>query len=534
MSIHLKKILLIGLAAASLLQAQGVSRSQGAGFRITYWNITGQTTHIDVDNLSGRTNVDISGAGVSLYYFSRAWRDLFLEMSLGAISGVKVGPADLSISDYRVETIIPFLVGLRYDFLSTRVSGAIHPYASVGAGPYSTIIVQGKDAPVFGVGGNESIESRMEYGWYFGCGVNFVLASWFAVNADLKYHSIDLKEFKDYSGVQLGVGAYIMWGRKRSIDEITGVKMVVSDVYPVYYQLYKNYPIALVTVRNLVGHAVEVNGRAAFNGYSQHDTEGGFVRLGGGDTRDIPVSLYFSPRLLDNRRDHTAILDMNVTVRAATTYRDELSSEIVVHDKNAWNGDMEWLPLFLTPENESIRNLARKTALNILEPIPQGLEKLRHAKALFHLLSDLGIKYLPDPNIPFYQDDRVQFAEQTVDAGSGDCDDLVVLYASLLESLGIQTAFVEVRDPDKELAHLYVLFNSGLSANEGSLISDNEKRYIVRDDIQGRKMVWIPVETTLINDGFEQAWNYAATTYLQDGVLRNGLAEGWVKIIDHH
>ena len=78
MSVHLKKIVLIGLISASLLQAQGVSRSQGAGFRINYWNITGQSTHIDVNNLNGQTNVNLSGAGASLYYFSRAWRDLFL------------------------------------------------------------------------------------------------------------------------------------------------------------------------------------------------------------------------------------------------------------------------------------------------------------------------------------------------------------------------------------------------------------------------------------------------------------------------
>lgn len=534
MSVHLKKIVLISLISASLLQAQGVSRSQGAGFRINYWNITGQSTHIDVNNLNGQTNVNLSGAGASLYYFSRAWRDLFLEMSLGVVSGVEVGPAELSISDYRVESIVPFLVGLRYDFLSTRVSGAIHPYISAGGGPYSTIIVQGKDTIIHATSGQNSFESRMEYGWYFGGGVNFVLMSWFAINADLKYHSIDFTDFKDYSGLQLGIGASIMWGRKRAIYEITGVKLVVSDIYPVYYQFYKNYPIALVTVRNLVGHPIEVNITGAIKDYSQRDKESGYVRLSGGESKDIPVSLYFGPRLLNNRHERTAILDMNVTVHAATTYRDELSSEIVIHNKNAWNGDMEWLPLFLTPENEAVRNLARKTALSIEEPIPQGLEKFIHAKALFHLLSDLSIKYLPDANIPFYEDDRVQFAEQTVDAGSGDCDDLVVLYASLLESLGIQTAFVEVRDPDKELAHLYLLFNCGLRAEDGSLISENEKRYIIREDHLGRKMVWIPVEATLVDDGFEQAWNYAAMAYLQDGVLRGGLAEGWVRIIDHH
>ena len=107
----------------------------------------------------------------------------------------------------------------------------------------------------------------------------------------------------------------------------------------------------------------------------------------------------------------------------------------------------------------------------------------------------------------------MQFARETVDAGSGDCDDLVVLYASLLESVGIQTALVEVRDPEKDLAHLYLLFNTGLKAEEGYLISENEKRYIVRDNSSGQLMVWIPVETTLVQEGFESAWNAGAMSW---------------------
>jgi hypothetical protein len=107
-----------------------------------------------------------------------------------------------------------------------------------------------------------------------------------------------------------------------------------------------------------------------------------------------------------------------------------------------------------------------------------------------------------------------------------------VLYSSLLESLGINTAFVEVRDPQKDLAHLYLLIDSGLTASEGSLLSSNEKRFIVREDTRGKSMVWIPIETTLVAGSFEEAWKTGALEYLQDGIMRNGLAENWVKVID--
>jgi transglutaminase-like putative cysteine protease len=195
---------------------------------------------------------------------------------------------------------------------------------------------------------------------------------------------------------------------------------------------------------------------------------------------------------------------------------------------------MDVLPRFLTPEDDFIRELAREEIFNLHDPIEPGLEKFTHARVLFDRLQALNIKYLSDPNIPFYKDDRVQFAAETVDAGSGDCDDLVVLYASMLESVGIQTAFVEVQDPEKELAHLYLLFDTGLTAEEGYLISENEKRYVLRDNSAGQKMVWIPVETTLVEQGFQQAWSAAALAWLQEGQLRNGLTEEWVRIIDNY
>ncbi|MCK5076182.1 MAG: hypothetical protein KAR38_07385, partial [Calditrichia bacterium] len=130
------------------------------------------------------------------------------------------------------------------------------------------------------------------------------------------------------------------------------------------------------------------------------------------------------------------------------------------------------------------------------------------------------------------QDDRVQFADETQKLGTGDCDDLVVLYASLLESLGINTAFIEVQDPEKKIAHLYLMFNTDLSPDEAFKISSNEKKYIIRTGDKNQRSVWIPVETTLIEEGFEKAWEMGATSYLQETVLKAGLAEGWVKVLD--
>ena len=115
---------------------------------------------------------------------------------------------------------------------------------------------------------------------------------------------------------------------------------------------------------------------------------------------------------------------------------------------------------------------------------------------------------------------------------TGDCDDLVVLYSSLLESVGIKTAFVDVQDPEKEVAHVYLMFDTGVTPEQSGLISSNEKRFVIREKASGKRTVWIPVEATFLEEGFEAAWKTGALRYLQEGLLRNGLSEDWVRIID--
>jgi hypothetical protein len=75
------------------------------------------------------------------------------------------------------------------------------------------------------------------------------------------------------------------------------------------------------------------------------------------------------------------------------------------------------------------------------------------------------------------------------------------------------------------------MFDSGLKADQAHLISSNEKRYVVRETSRSQS-VWIPVETTRIRNGFEDAWEAGALNYLQDGIIRSGINQGWIRIID--
>jgi len=534
----MKKILLTSLMlfCFALIQsrdlyAQGIARSKGLGLRTSFWNVTGKPTQATVVNETGQVKVNLSGLGLGFYFFSRVYQNWFLELNLGIVGGVQSDTKGFVSESVEVDAVMPLSLGLRYDVMANRSQGSLQPYLAIGGGPYWATSAETETQ--FGQT-TETVKSNIDYGYYLGGGVNWIITSWFAFNFDLKHHSIDFEHGKDYSGFQFGLGFSFMWGHKQEFIEIKEVKLLVEEIYPAYHQFYNNHPIALVTVKNLIGYPIEVNVRCNIKRFSDRPKNSGFVKVNSGETKDILVTAFLGRNLNEMSKRRTAIMDLQLEAKASTTYKRDFSAELTIHSRNAWDGDMYKLGFFLTPEAEDILNISR----NIVEKMSLDEKNVagnfHMARHIFNDLSDRQISYHPDPNIPFYQDDRVQFASETLDIESGDCDDLVILYASLLESVGIKTAFVEVQDPEKQLAHLYLLFNSGLSPSQGHLISSNEKRYIMRENVSGQNSIWIPIETTLLEDGFEEAWKAGALAYLQEGVLQNGINDGWVHVIDNN
>lgn len=509
--------------------AQGMSRSSGIGLRIGSWNVTNHPTRINTSEFGKDAVVDLGGAGVWLYFFSRVYNNWFFEFNLGGVGGIHAEQTNYIIKNTEVSAIVPVLFGLRYDVLSTRFPTAFQPYLSFGGGPYW--ITSAKTQEIYSAV-QHTVESKLKYGAYTGGGINIVLASWFALNFDLKYHLVDFEFEKDYSGLEFGGGFSLMWGRRREMFQLKDIKPVVSDIYPAYYQFYNTYPLALVSIKNVAGYPIEVNIKSNIRQFSERPKESGFVRIEPGKTKDLPVTAIFGSRLLQAGRREPAVLDIEVEARAGRIVKKEFSAPLTIHSRNAWNGEMDKLVFFVTPDNDEILKLSRAIISEQRSQNNGDVDNFQRAQVIFDELKKLGIHYRRDPNIVFYKDDRVQFATETLNIGSGDCDDLVVLYASLLESIGINTAFIEVRDPEKELAHLYLIFDSDLPANQGQTISSNEKRFVIRTSQTGQNKIWIPVETTLIEQGFEEAWKAGAMSYLQEGIIRNGLESGWVKIID--
>jgi outer membrane protein W len=345
------------------LSAQGIQRSNSFGLRVSFWNILGESTVIQTQNNSEQVDIKLGGAGAYLCFTSRAFENIFFELQMGGISGVEVYDDKMSdSSDVYVETMIPFLFGLRYDYLGSRLRGSIHPFISLGVGPYWVNKV--KSIREFDETQKTEVKNDFLYGGYFGTGMNIVVSSRFALNFDVRYQFIEFDTGNDYSGPEFIFGFNYMWGKKKEVFEIKDIKLIVKDIYPAYYQFYNLYPIALVSVKNKISKPIDVRVISKIRGSRTKSLEGEFFQINGGETADIPVKAVFSRALQSvSQRDNT-LLDFYLEVRAITTIMKEISTPIIVHSRNAWNGDIDKLKYFITPEDNIIRQYSRNIIFN--------------------------------------------------------------------------------------------------------------------------------------------------------------------------
>ena len=192
----------------------------------------------------------------------------------------------------------------------------------------------------------------------------------------------------------------------------------------------------------------------------------------------------------------------------------------------AGKGKLSWnvegmAATFVTPEDMAVAGMARGLAQRYNELLTDKFNRSNIGKAavLYDAMGVYRIRYQADQKTPFtsISDDRtifdtVQYPSELlkkpegVDTKIGDCDDLTVLYASLLENLSIDTAFLEANDPGK--GHIYLMFDSGVRPDraEDHFLSSAEY-------VEWGGSIWIPVETTMFGFTFADAWRNGATEY---------------------
>ena len=218
----------------------------------------------------------------------------------------------------------------------------------------------------------------------------------------------------------------------------------------------------------------------------------------------------------------TPLLTVTYTRNRAEQTVDRLLERVYVAGKGklSWNID-GMAAAFVTPGDLAVSGMARGLVQRYDELLSSKFNRSNIGKAvlLFDAMGVYRISYQADQKTPFanVSDDKtifdtVQYPSELLykpegtDTKLGDCDDLTVLYASLLENLNIDTAFLEANDPGK--GHIYLMFDSGVPRDRTEDHFTSAAEYV---EWEGR--IWIPVETTMSGFTFADAWRNGVSEY---------------------
>ena len=306
---------------------------------------------------------------------------------------------------------------------------------------------------------------------------------------------------------------------------------ITGSVFPSAYEAFAYRPIGKVRVKNLSTRPVQAKASLFVGNLMDNPTETSPVTIPPGETAEIPLTALFDDRIKAVSR--AEIREAAVSVRSTFSGNadDTFQARLLIRGRNDWDGDVHALRYFVRPDDpgivEASRDILQQNRDSLLAA--GGLAQFTKAKILIN--SFFGkLVYVSDPK---QGGDYVQYPMETLHLGGGDCDDISVCFASLLSSIGISTAFVEVVPPGHpERSHIYLLFDTGVQPQYGASIAGNPKRYIVRKEKTGEETIWLPVEATAIGQGFDEAWTRGAQEYFDDVEVGLGLVKGWVRIVD--
>jgi len=285
------------------------------------------------------------------------------------------------------------------------------------------------------------------------------------------------------------------------------VSIDVPGILPVFYQYYDDHPLGRIVIRNdepsgITGIRASIFVKEYMDAPKASSIPQDVPRR---ETVEVPLYALFTRNVLDITEGTKANAEIVVEYEVKGETRRIIRNETLrFESRNAsiWDDDRR-IAAFVTAKDPAVLRFSKNIA-SILrdEKEPTIDANLSMAVAIHGALARYGLVYTVDPATPYASRHRggatidfLQFPRQTLDFKAGDCDDLSILYAALLESLGIRTAFITVP------GHIYVAVALASEAGDVLRLVSSQDSLISRAD-----GLWLPIEVTMITDGFLSAW----------------------------
>lgn len=301
------------------------------------------------------------------------------------------------------------------------------------------------------------------------------------------------------------------------------IKDAVIKPVPFFRSLYRKYSeeeFAEVVLKNSSQERLRVRVRLDIPTVTIQPYEEEII-LEPQTTRAYPLNISLSNEILEARGSaYDNFVQPKITISYEQENRIKESSQnleqIYVLGKNKISWSIpERVAAFVTPEDEMVDRFARSMVQQYSQEIAEKYNNSNLGKAtvIFDALGKHGIVYQEDRQTPWYLIeadssifDNIQYPSELLYSRIGDCDDCTVLFASLLENLGIQTVLLDVFAPGE--GHIYLMFDSGVPVNEIDAQPFDDTEYVTYNG-----KVWIPVETTMYGHSFSAAWREGSAEY---------------------
>ena len=308
--------------------------------------------------------------------------------------------------------------------------------------------------------------------------------------------------------------------------------------------LYKQNEFAQVTVHN--NENAEITNVQVFfeaGRYTSSQCPGGKIKsIKRGGSAELPVCADFSETIFEWSEFGTFPATITITYELLgkkMTAQETVTVSVSNRNSFRWN-DSSSIASFISPNTSEILELAKYVSGLARQTNNSNISKsIQTAVWITEGLNAMGITRVNDGITPYKtahldsdNPDQIQFPFQTLAYRSADFDEKGILLASLLESAGIDAAYIPLSND------FVVAFSIGDVDSVQTLIKSTDDVVVIDGE------AWIPLLVGSIPNGFNAAWtdalkkiNAESDTNLEATILRNAwqlyTPAGWSEKISY-
>ncbi len=287
----------------------------------------------------------------------------------------------------------------------------------------------------------------------------------------------------------------------------------LDDIFPVFRTYYATHSLGKIVLHNTLNKPVtDIKVTFQIKEFMTDPTDcRAPTQLAPGESKSVDLFGLFTPPILDTSENSKAQGRIDVEYKVdGEPQSQSLVQAVPILRRNAttWTDDRR-AAAFVTTADPAVLLFSKNVNSMVKGKIKGDVNpNLLTAIAFFEALQLFGLTYSQDPIATLTSNnqvvDYIQFPRQTLEYKGGKCSDFSVLFAALLESVGIETAFITIP------GHIFMAVSTGLGPDEARKAFTRADDLIVQDDKS-----WIPVEVTE-NAGFLQAWQDGAKEWREN------------------